>query len=385
MEETQTRWIDEPSALKKLAERCRAESRMALDTEADSLHSYFHKTCLIQVSTGNLTAVIDPLALGREGLLPLLEVVADPAVTVLMHGSDYDMRVLDRDFGARVRGLVDTQEMALLLGEQKTGLASLLEQEFGIHLEKKYQRADWGKRPLSREMVAYAAADTMYLDSLALRLRGRLEELGRWEWAREEFLRLEGIRYCEKEPDPCVFERIKGATALKGAARDRLYSLYRWRDGKAQQRDVPPFKILGNRALTALAATVEEMTMSRLVEMPEVGPRLARRWGRELLEVLRKPERAPVCRRRGREGDLPPSRRAVLKLMMAARDEVAATLGIQAGLLCSRALAQSIAVVDPFPSTLEELEAAGLKGWRLRVLGEVFAGLQRPGQRRNGS
>jgi len=375
-QEISARWIDEPAALSEVVAHCRTEGRMALDTEADSLHSYFHKTCLIQVSAGDLTAVIDPLALRRKGLQPLLELLAEPSVTVLMHGSDYDMRVLDRDFGAHVRGLVDTQEMALLLGEKKTGLASLLEQEFGIRLEKKYQRADWGHRPLSKEMVAYAAADTMYLEALAERLRGRLEDLGRWEWAQEEFRRLEGIRHSEKEKDPCVFEKIKGGTALKGKARDRLYSLHCWRDRRARSRNVPPFKILGNRALLALAASEEELTIGKLAEMPEVGQRLAHRWGRELLGVLREPEMAPVCKRRSRGNDLSPSRRELLKSMLKVRDRIAAELGIQEGLLCSRALAQSIAVLEPFPASREELEAAGLKGWRLDVLGEEFSRLR---------
>lgn len=372
MQETSPQWIDDQPALESLAERCYEARRMALDTEADSLHSYFHKTCLVQVSVDGHTAVIDPLALGREGLIPLFNMLADPGVEVLMHGSDYDMRVLDRDFGVHVTRLIDTQEMALVLGEPKTGLAALLEKEFGILLEKKYQRADWGRRPLSAEMLAYAAADTMHLAALVERLQKRLEEMGRWTWAQEEFRRLEQVRYCEKEEDPCAFERIKGGAHLKGVARDRLFSLHGWRERKARGRDVPPFKILGNQALVALAGLEGDPTPALVESLPGVGPRLYRRFGREVLSLVREPSKAPVCRRRRTGRELSATQRSRLKELLVLRDKVAEELGIQGGLLCSRAQAQLIATLDPIPETIRALQSAGLRGWRLEVLGEVF-------------
>ncbi len=248
-------WIESAEGLRRAADVCGAKGFLALDTEADSMHSYFHKVCLIQVTADGRHMVIDPLAITADDLGPLLRVVADPAVPVLMHGADYDIRVLDRDYGARVHGLQDTQIMALLLGEEKTGLAALLEKELGVQLDKRHQRADWGRRPLTRSQVAYAAADTAYLESLVALLRGRLEELGRWSWAVEEFRSLEQVRYSAPEPDPLAFERVKGARALRGEARDRLFTLHGWREGMAQALDVPPFKVLGNHQLMFLAET----------------------------------------------------------------------------------------------------------------------------------
>ena len=147
-------WIESAEGLRAVAERCAAVGCIALDTEADSMHSYFHKVCLVQVTAERHHAVIDPLALAARDLEPLWKVVGDPAVKVLMHGADYDIRVLDRDYGAQVRGLEDTQVMAQLLGEPKTGLAALLEQELGVRLDKKHQRAEWGRRPLPRSRAA---------------------------------------------------------------------------------------------------------------------------------------------------------------------------------------------------------------------------------------
>ncbi|MEN8164251.1 MAG: ribonuclease D, partial [Acidobacteriota bacterium] len=147
-------WIDDPGAIGDLADKCRTAGVFAMDTEADSLHSYFHKVCLIQISVGGEHAVIDPLALDTGTLSPLWEICGDPDISVLMHGADYDIRVLDRDYGAEVHGLQDTQIMAMLLGEEKTGLASLLQSCFDILLDKRHQRADWGRRPLTEAMVA---------------------------------------------------------------------------------------------------------------------------------------------------------------------------------------------------------------------------------------
>ena len=256
LETLEPRWIDTPGGVREVAEAVRQVGRMAVDTEADSLHSYFHKTCLIQVSVNGRHFLIDPLALERSAMAPLLEALADPGIPVLMHGADYDVRVLDRDLGARIHGLEDTQVMAQLLGEPRTGLAALLEKELGLELDKRYQRADWGRRPLSRPMLAYAAADTAFLEALNERLRSRLEALGRWSWAEEEFRRLEAVRHTPAEPDPLAFERIKGVRRLRGGARDRAHALWAWRDAEARRLNVPPFKVLGNRQLLELAEEI---------------------------------------------------------------------------------------------------------------------------------
>jgi len=131
-ESLQPTWVDTPDGVKEVADLCARSDRFALDTEADSMHSYFHKVCLIQVTADDRNMVVDPLALEPEDIEPLWEVVGDPAVPVLMHGADYDLRVLDRDFGAEIRGLEDTQIMARLLGEERTGLAVLIEREAGV-------------------------------------------------------------------------------------------------------------------------------------------------------------------------------------------------------------------------------------------------------------
>jgi ribonuclease D len=370
-EDLRPEWIDTAEGVRLAADLCAASGRLALDTEADSMHSYFHKVCLIQVTADRRHLVIDPLSLEADALEPLWRVVADPSVPVLMHGSDYDFRVLDRDYGARIRGLRDTQIMAMLLGEEKTGLAALLENELDIHLDKRHQRADWGRRPLTRSQVAYAAADTAYLGGLVERLRARLDELGRWAWAIEEFSNLELVRYSPPETDPLIFERIKGARALHGPARDRLFTLHGWRDRMAQTMDVPPFKVLGNRQLLLLSED-PPADLTALGEVEGIGPRAVRRWGRDLLTVTGNPRRAPERVRPPRPPNPPPEVRHRLKKLIAARDAKSKDLSLQEGLLCSRSCAEAVAARQPRCSSLADLEEAGLGGWRLEVLGGVF-------------
>jgi ribonuclease D len=369
-------WVDTSEGVKAAAEAAETEGHLALDTEADSLHSYFHKTCLIQVTAGDGNFVIDPLALEPDSLTPLWRVVEDPDVPVLMHGSDYDIRVLDRDYDVRIRGLVDTQIMAQVLGEPKTGLAAMLDKELEVVLDKRHQRADWGRRPLKPSQIAYAAADTAFLEPLAVRLRERLRAMGRWEWAEEDFLRLEQVRHRSVEPDPLAFERVKGVRALRGRARDRVFGLFQWRDREAQRLDIPPFKVLGNRQLVALAETAPE-SREKLEGIDGLGPRFVHRWGEMILKIVNRPQGAPQRVRRTRQPDLSAAEVRRVKLLSAARDEVAAELGLEPGMVCPKACVTAVASRSPRCASSADLQDAGLDGWRLEVLSEklleVFA------------
>lgn len=262
--------------------------------------------------------------------------------------------------------------MAQLLGEPRTGLAALIEQEFGITLDKRFQRADWGQRPLPDGMLGYAAADTAFLEELAARLRRRLEELGRWSWAQEEFLKLEEIRFVQPEPDPLAFERVKGVRALRGVHRDLAYTLFQWRDATAQRLDLPPFRILGNSSLVELATT-RPKTLEELARIRGLGPRFARRWGREVLTVLGNPEAAPPRVRHERNDTwLTSEVKDRIKRLSAARDAVAERLSIPSGLLCPRAMVEKVATCDRRGAESGGLGACGLTGWRRQVLEDEF-------------
>ncbi len=182
IEHLKVRLVEDDEAGLALAEELRAEVRIAIDLEAAGFHRYSDEVRLIQLTSTDRTYVIDPMAFDLSGVLrPALE---DPSVQVLIHGGDYDVRLLDRDLDIHPTNLFDTQIAASLTGEPSVGLAALLEKYCSVSLSKKHQRADWAKRPLTEELVEYAAADTRYLHSLADVLEENLENLGRSSWAR---------------------------------------------------------------------------------------------------------------------------------------------------------------------------------------------------------
>src|SRR5512146_2676543 len=151
-------WIDKQPPLDDALARAAAQPVVAIDTEADSLHSYFDKVCLIQMSAGSDDLVIDPLA--RVDLQAFGRILADPGITKIFHGGDYDLRILNRDFGFTISNFVDTMVCAQLLGYEAFGLAALLDRHFGVKVNKAHQRADWAMRPLPPDMLDYAAMDT---------------------------------------------------------------------------------------------------------------------------------------------------------------------------------------------------------------------------------
>src|SRR5207244_2544554 len=164
---------------------------LAPDPEAASFHRYHDRIFLVQLASPSLTAIIDPLAIAD--LSPVGGLLDDPKVEKIFHDADYDLRILDRDYGFRARRLFDTRIAAQLAGEPAVGLAALLEKYAGVKLAKEHQKADWSRRPLSAAMLAYAAADTAHLPALREQLRARLTALGRLAWAEEEFARLEDL------------------------------------------------------------------------------------------------------------------------------------------------------------------------------------------------
>jgi ribonuclease D len=360
----QPQLIDEPSGVVGVCARAASAGVVALDTESDSLHSYYHKLCLIQVSFAGEHAVIDPLSLGRETLRPFVELLADPGVEKVLHGADYDLRVLHRDLDARVVRLHDTQLAAQLLGEGQTGLAALVEREAGVTLDKRHQRADWGGRPLPPELLAYAAGDTAYLELLRGRLAERLVALGRLAWWEEECLALEAVRWEPPPPDPLAFERIKGARRLVGEARDRLAALHAWREGEAAAHDVPPFKILRAETLLVLAEK-PPADLGALALVPGVGKTTVRRHGREILRVLTQPPAAPTRQPRQRVA-VDREREARVRQARATRDGVAKALRLDPGVLAPRSALES--VVDRKPRSEEDLFTCLARRWRTAVL-----------------
>ena len=219
--------------------------RIALDTEADSLHCYFDKLCLLQISIPGSNLLIDPLA--DISLVPLFQALEGK--TVVIHSADYDLRLLRRVGYAGPTVLFDTMIGARLCGATEFGLASLLHQHFGVTLAKASQKANWARRPLPAEMLEYAVNDTVNLLTLAQIQEDRLRELGRWEWFGQMCEKQIRSSSFTRDRDPDTLWRISGYAELSSRGAAVLRALWSWRDQEAQAVDKPAFHILANDLL----------------------------------------------------------------------------------------------------------------------------------------
>jgi ribonuclease D len=341
---------------------------VAVDTEAASFHKYRDRIYLIQLSDRSSTAILDPLAI--ESLAPLGVLLADPHVEKVFHDADYDLRVLDRDYGFRAANLFDTRIAAQLASEPALGLAALLEKYLGMRLAKEYQKADWSRRPLPEAMLEYAADDTRHLPTLRDLMRARLEELGRLPWAEEEFRRLEGLRWNATDSAD-AYLRLKGARALLDRQLAALRLLYQWRDRVAADQDRATFRIVGNDVLLAVSRALPQ-TPAALAETPGVPASLAERYQVPLLDAVREALALPEAAlpRLERHKPLPrdPAFEARVERLKQARNDVARELGLDPGVLCARGILEAVARAAP--TDLAALAGIPeLRHWQASVLG----------------
>jgi len=273
--------VSDPRSLGQLVEAIRAEPVIALDTESNSFHVYRERVCLIQVSTPGADYVVDPLS---GDVRALGEVLCDGRETVL-HGADYDVRCLRREYGWHFPRLFDTMAAARRLGYAALGLSAIVEAHFGVKLSKAFQRSDWGRRPLTADQLAYAALDTHYLLPLHARLSLELKSRGALEPAREEFARIAAVEPRERVFDPEGYRRIRGFRDLDEAGSRVLRALYLAREERARASDRPPFKVLGDHTLLALARA-RPRSPATLRGVHGVTPSVMRRMGAAILKAV---------------------------------------------------------------------------------------------------
>ena len=364
--------IAEEDAARPLAALLADCKRMALDLEAAGYHRYSDAICLAQVTVADRHFILDPFALDVGELLrrPL----EDPEVEVLMHGAAQDLRLLSRDWNLSLRGLFDTHIAAELLGLRSTGLGSLVEERMGVTMSKRHQRADWAMRPLTESMLEYAANDTRYLFKLTDELIEELRRAGREAWAREECRSLELASTSNHSVSYEPAARVKGAGRLSPRHLEALRAALDWRDRIARQRDVAPFRVIGDRKLLEAASTspTSPLDLERVCGFPQ---RLARREGWKLLDRLSKLEWVPESEIEPLDrvpprpsGRVPPDLEEAASRVKDLRNRRASELGIGRGKVLSNAMIAT--VIRRAPSTLEELaRIEGVKKWQVELLG----------------
>jgi ribonuclease D len=360
--------VDTPGAAGDLKHILSSARRIALDCEAAGFHRYDNRLCLVQVTVGDDTYVVDPLAVDITAVFG--DVLAREDVPVVMHGSDFDLRLLGGQYGLRIHGLFDTQIAASLLGLDGLGLAALLETRYGVKLSKKYQRADWAERPLSDEMLEYAASDTRYLFRLGDELATELEAAGRAEWAEQECRALETVAVEADEADEADDTREDLSVHQVAALREAL----EWRDEIARAKDRAPFRVVGDGPLLDAVAR-HPRRVEDLADVKGFPGSLARSDGETLLERLRavtgadETELRPYPRASTRGPGRPtPEVEELANRLKDVRNRKADELGLPRGTVLSNAVL--LAIATEAPTNMRELGAIdGMRPWRLEVLG----------------
>ena len=367
--------VDRPQDLDAVRDVLRQVDAFALDCEAAGFHRYRDTLCLVQLSTRTENFILDPLATNlRDVLRGPLE---NPAVQVVMHGADFDMRLLDRDLSLRVRGLFDTQVAAALLGEPRVGLSALLETYLDVRLSKKHQRADWAARPLTPGMLSYAAADTAHLLDLRDLLMPRVEDAGRTAWVEEELAVLQDVRWQEEDDGVDPVTRVKKARGLPPRDLALLRTALTWRDELAREMDRAPFRVAGDGALLALV-DARPTSLAELAEVKGMPARIVAREGPALLtrleEAMRIPpdELEPYPRSRDAGPGRPtPEEEERFELLKAARNRTANALGLDRGRVFPNSALMALA--RGTPDSLPGLVEGGLaRRWQVEVVGPAL-------------
>lgn len=334
-----------------------------LDTEADSLHHFQEKLCLIQLAVGGTFALIDSIAITE--MTPLLDAL--DKLEVWIHGADYDLTLFKRTYAWTPRRVRDTQIAARLVGHRHFGLASLIEKQFGVVLSKASQKADWSQRPLPEKMLTYAVDDVRWLAPLVDQLRKELEEKKRWDWFVQSCEALCAGVQSRQERDREEAWRVSGSGSLKPKGLAFLRALWFWRDGMAQERDVPPFRVMNNQQMLAMATDFE------VNDSVSISPRWRGRWRDTLLaaiDELRKsdPEAWPQCPRKHGKRSTEEERSAIDRLCRS-RDQIAEKLNIEPSLLGPRAVMEGIVLHRE--AGMESV----LMPWQREALDEVLKSL----------
>lgn len=347
-ESVDAHWVDTNESLQTWCERLSGESRIAVDTEANSMFAYHERICLVQVSTPDTDLLIDPLAVD---LAPLGKVLEAPGIQKVMHGADYDVLIFRKTQSIGIENLFDTMLAARVLGWPKCGLASLLDEHFDFKANKAFQRYDWGQRPLSDAALAYARFDTHYLLRLADLQSEALDEGPHREMFDRACVRQTKVLPRERPFDPDGYWKYKGARDLDEAGRSVLKAVFAWREQRAEELDRPPFRVLPEMAMMGLARGCPK-TRAELTALKGMPKPVARRDGPELLELVAAAIDVPCPPPQRPKPDRTRTER--VDAMKAWRKAEAARLGLEPEIVIDRGGLMS--VVDGDVSSLDDWE-----------------------------
>jgi len=361
--------VDTVTGLEKAVRGFEKAKAVAVDMEADSMYHFQEKVCLVQMATEKSTIVVDSLQV--KNLSSLKPLFSNPDIKKIFHGADYDVRSFYRDFNIEINNLFDTEVACRFLGIKETGLEAVLKKYLDVSLNKKYQKKDWSKRPLPREMIDYAAGDVIYLFTLAEICEKELEKKGRLAWVLEECDSLSKVRPVLTDEKP-LFLKFKGAGRLKSRSLGILEALLQFRKSIAKKKDKPMFKIIGNNSIMKII-TAKPVTLRRLKGIKALSGKQIDMYGSNLINVvagaLKIPEsKLPVYQRK-KAPVLPGKVFGRIKALKSWRVSKARALEIDSGLICNNALITLIAIQNPVDrKAIEKIKE--MKNWQKKEFGE---------------
>lgn len=287
-------WVNTIELLKKMVAELASQTRVAVDTESNSLHAFREQVCLLQFSSAKADYLVDPLAL--QDLSALAPLFSNPKIEKIFHAAEYDLNCMRRDFDFSFTNLFDTMHAARVLGYPAVGLDKLLGDKFGIKIDKRHQKADWGARPLTKEQIHYARLDTHYLFDLRDVLELELLEKERLTFAKEDFER--ACRFDEAKPKTNgeSWERFAGRKDLSLRELTVIAQLCKFRDREAERLDRPPYKVMMDDALIQLAKNPPEAKVD--LSAAGLSEKQIRLWGDMVLIAVRQGTQAPLVERR---------------------------------------------------------------------------------------
>jgi len=358
-------WISSPGELRSMTDRLSQEHRLAIDTESNSLHAFREQVCLIQFSIPDVDYLLDPLAL--PDLSPLSSLFSNPEIEKTFHAAEYDLLCLKRDFNFSVINMFDTMQAARILGYPAVGLNNLLQEKFDISLDKRFQKADWAKRPLPNDQLNYARMDTHYLLDLRDLLEIELKNKNLSALADEEFKRI-SCGNGQSEQGSSTWQRMNGATRLSPPELAILKELLEWRFNQAKRMNRPVFKVINDKLLIAISETKP----NRVEDLQIVGLtyRQSYLFGNDLISAVRRGVKAsPIKRSSTTRPDQAYLNR--LESLRIWRKNTAQKLGVESDVVLPRPFMQSIA--DGNPTDLQSLsELMPHSPWRLEQYGQAI-------------
>ena len=363
------KFIESEIELQQVCEDLLKEKTIGVDLEADSMHCFKEKICLIQIATDKEAYLIDPFEIKAAPYF--IRVLEDSGVMTVFHGSDFDIRSLDREYQARVKNLFDTEIACRFLGVRERGLGALLKKHFNVDANKKFQKEDWSKRPLTHDMIEYSVGDVTHLIRLQDILTRQLVEKGRLSWAKEEFEIQAGVRYEGNHSLP-LFTKFKGAGKMDNRTLAVLENLLEMRLSIAEKKDLPLFKVISNTSIQTMAFE-KPAAIDRMIQMRALSPKQAGMYGHLCVDAIVRALNLPhkdlpsyPKMRRPKRDERAEARIERLKKM---REKLSISMDMEPGLLLNNAAIEIIAVKNP--GTGEELlKIDSIRHWQVEAMGE---------------